>query len=250
MITQLRTRWDGPIDAPRALPRQGPAERALAGAPRRRREADAIGRPGICATPTLQLEASEAAARRASTCTPVALDLPGVFDERGVPLDRLDAQADLEDRARRQRRRADGSASGSPSATFANADAQGRAERELAHGRRQRASARGGRYPGQLELDGQLIDGVAARTARYLPLGLPEGVRSYVAGAVRDGTIASATFRVRGDLWDFPFHDVKAARDGEFRIAAKFEGRDLRLYPGRAGARPTHPARRASRGRR
>ena len=71
-------------------------------------------------------------------------------------------------------------------------------------------------------------------------------MRNYVAGAVREGTIASATFRVRGDLWDFPFHDAKAARDGDFRIAAKVEGRDLRLRAGRAGARPTAGAARES----
>nr|HET7859264.1 AsmA-like C-terminal region-containing protein [Caldimonas sp.] len=91
--------------------------------------------------------------------------------------------------------------------------------------------ARGGRYPGHLELDGRLADGVAARTARYLPLGLPEGVRSYVGAAVREGTITSATFRIRGDLYDFPFHDARVARDADFKIGAKFEGLTFAYIP-------------------
>ena len=118
----------------------------------------------------------------------------------------------------------------SSAASFAKADAKG----ELTATWRSGPGigvGRGGRYPGQLELDGKLIDGVAAHTARYLPLGLPQGVRNYVAGAVREGTIASATFRIRGDLWDFPFHDAKVARDGDFRIAAKVEGVTFAYVP-------------------
>ena len=71
--------------------------------------------------------------------------------------------------------------------------------------------ARGGRYPGVLELDATLTQGVAARTARYLPLGLPEGARRYVQHAVRDGNLARASFRVRGDLRDFPFVQARRA---------------------------------------
>src|SRR5947209_3802002 len=102
---------------------------------------------------------------------------------------------------------------------------------------------RGGRYPGLLELDGKLVDAAASRTSRYLPLGLPQGVRHYVAGAVRDGTITSATFRVRGDLSDFPFHEAKAARDGDFRIAAKVEGLTFAYVPPEVVAPGAPPAR-------
>jgi hypothetical protein len=42
--------------------------------------------------------------------------------------------------------------------------------------------------------------------ARYLPLGLPEDTRSYVARAVRGGHVKNLNLRVKGDLWDFPFH--------------------------------------------
>ena len=126
------------------------------------------------------------------------------------------------------------------SASFANADAKGDLTATWRSGPGS-GVGRGGRYPGQLELDGKLIDGVAARTARYLPLGLPQGVRSYVAGAVREGTIASATFRVRGDLWDFPFHDAEGGARRRLPHRRQGRGRDLRLRAGRAGVGRAQP---------
>ena len=84
-------------------------------------------------------------------------------------------------------------------------------------------SAKGARYPGKLELEGKLTSGAAARTARYLPLGIPHGTREYVEHAVRGGKINGATFKVKGDLADFPFYNARQASDGEFRIVAKAE---------------------------
>ena len=82
--------------------------------------------------------------------------------------------------------------------------------------------AHGGRYPGRLELDGKLADGVAARIARYLPLGLPEATRHYVEGAVRGGTVKAATYRVKGYLRDFPFHNARTGKDGDHRVPPWF----------------------------
>jgi len=234
IITQLRTRWDGPIDAPERYRVKGKLSE-LSLAAKQAPEADAIGRPGI-SNAELQLEASESGGQARIDLHAGRLDLPGVFAQHEVPLDLLDARLTW-----KIERDANGAAprisARVASATFANADAKGELSASWRTGPGT-GFGRGERYPGLLELDGRLIDGVAARTARYLPLGLPEGVRSYVAGAVREGTIASATFRVRGDLADFPFHDVKAARDAELRIAAKFEGLTFAYIPDEAGAGP------------
>ena len=153
-----------------------------------------------------------------------------MFAERELPLDQLDARLNWKIEA------APGGAAPKitvrvTAASFANADAKGELNATWRSGSGS-GFARGGRYPGELELDGRLFDGVAARTARYLPLGLPEGVRSYVARAVRAGTISNASFRVHGDLWDFPFHDAKVARDGDFRIAARLDGLTFAYVPG------------------
>jgi uncharacterized protein (TIGR02099 family) len=228
VITDLRTRWDGPLDAPAHYRVRGAlSELSLTARPSP--EADAVGRPGL-SNASLQLDASEGGGQAQIGIRAGRIDLPGVFAESDLPLDRLDAKLSW---------KIDRGANGAEPkvtvrvapASFANADAKGELSATWRSGNGH-GFGRGGRYPGELELDGRLADAVAARTARYLPLGLPEGVRSYVAGAVRAGTITSATVRVRGDLWDFPFHDLKVAGDGDFRIAAKVEGLTLAYVPG------------------
>jgi uncharacterized protein (TIGR02099 family) len=230
VVSELKTRWDGPLDAPERYRVKGRLS-GLSLAAKPSPEPEGLGRPGI-ANAELQLEASESGGQARIDMRAGRLDLPGVFAERELPLDALDAK--LSWKVERE-------ANGAPprlsvkvaGATFANADARG----ELSGSWRSGAGtgfARGGRYPGQLELDGRLADGVAARTARYLPLGLPEAVRSYVGAAVREGTITTATFRIRGDLYDFPFHDPKVARDADFKIGAKFEGLTFAYIPDEA----------------
>ena len=228
VITQLRTRWDGPLDAPEHYRVQGQlSELALAARPAP--EADAIGRPGI-SNAAIQLDATDVGGQARIEMHAGALDLPGVFEQRELPLDQLEARLNWKIE----------SAAGAAlpnvtvkvaSATFANADAKG----ELTATWRSGAGTgfgRGARYPGLLELDGKLTDGVAARAARYLPLGLPENVRNYVAGAVREGSITSASYRLHGDLADFPFQEARLARDSDFRINAKVEGLTFAYVPG------------------
>jgi uncharacterized protein (TIGR02099 family) len=227
-ISELRTRWDGPLDAPARYRVKGRLSGFSLSA-RPAPEADAIGRPGL-GNATLQLEANESGGQAQINMRAGEIDLPGVFAERELPLDQLDARLNWKIEA------APGGAAPKitvrvTAASFANADAKGELNATWRSGSGS-GFARGGRYPGELELDGRLFDGVAARTARYLPLGLPEGVRSYVARAVRAGTISNASFRVHGDLWDFPFHDAKVARDGDFRIAARLDGLTFAYVPG------------------
>jgi uncharacterized protein YhdP len=64
-----------------------------------------------------------------------------------------------------------------------------------------------------------------------LPIGIPAQVRGYVAAAVRSGTVDEASFRVKGDLWDFPY---ATAKQGDFRIAAKARDVEFAFVPGRA----------------
>jgi len=80
-------------------------------------------------------------------------------------------------------------------------------------------------------MQGRLQDGVANRVARYLPLGIPHETRAYVEHAVREGKISEATFRVKGNLADFPFYNARQVSDGEFRIAAKVEDVGFAFVP-------------------
>jgi uncharacterized protein (TIGR02099 family) len=228
VITKLSARWDGPLDAPLHYQVSG----LLSGLSLTARAAprpDAVGRPGL-SNATVELQANEAGGEARVGVKDGVLDFPGVFAEAAVPMDRLDARLTWKIDA------AGGAAAASKitvkvaNARFANADAEG----ELSATWRTGAGvglARGGRYPGELELDGRIANAQAARTVRYLPLGLPDSVRSYVGRAVRGGIISSASFRVRGDLWDFPFFNAKSNRDGEFRITANVDDLTFAYVP-------------------
>src|SRR5690606_19230289 len=115
----------------------------------------------------------------------VVLRFPGLFAEPDVPLDRLDARASW----------TIGPAPAPGAAPmvdvtvdtfrFANADASG------AVSGRYRS---GGRGAGIVDLRGHLDRADAARTARYLPLGIPDKVRRWVRDAVLAGRSGDAQF--------------------------------------------------------
>ncbi|MEO5881206.1 MAG: YhdP family protein, partial [Caldimonas sp.] len=231
VITQLSTRWDGPIDAPAHYRVEGKLT-GLSLTAHAGERSDALGRPGL-RNATVQLEASEAGGEARIGLQQGIVELPGVFDEPTLPFDRLDARLDwkIEPRPGAQ-----------PKVTvrvrearFANADAEGELSATWRTGAGE-GMARGGRYPGELELDGRIGSARAVRTVRYLPLGLPDSVRGYVGRAVLGGTIERASFRVRGDLWDFPFHGGRSGPDGEFRIDAKVNDVAFAYIPDEAPA--------------
>ena len=239
LITGLATQWDGPIDAPSHYRVKGRlAGLALAARPAER--FDAVGRPGL-RNAAMQLDASEAGGTAAIEIAGGMLDLPGIFAERELALDRFGAQVAWTIGTRRGEAPAE-IAVDVKSATFENADVKGQLSARWKSGRGV-GFARGGRFPGELELDGRIADAKATRTVRYLPLGLPDGVRDYVGRAVRGGTVTSAVFKVRGDLADFPFHKSRSAKDGEFRISAQLADLAFAYIPGDAAeaAAPAWP---------
>jgi uncharacterized protein (TIGR02099 family) len=228
MITDLTTSWDGPLDAPAHYRAKGTlAGLSLAASPSS--EPHGVGRPGLRGA-TVQLEATEAGGSARIAINGGALDLPGVFDEPLLALDQLNAQLlwKIEPAA----------TAGAPKklsvqvkdARFSNTDASGELTALWSTGPGS-GVGRGGRLPGRLELDGKLVNGVAKRTFRYLPLGLAKSTRDYLEHAVQGGRLASATFRVRGDLWEFPFFNAKTPKDGEFRIGAKIEDASFAFVP-------------------
>ena len=238
VVNNLAARWDGPLDAP--LHYQVKA--GLAGvtlASRASDEPGGIGRPGL-RNANLQLDANERGGQAGLAVAGGAIDLPGVFEESLVGLDRL--EADLVWKIEPGARAADPPQIGVQvkQARFANRDAQGEFSASWQTGAGSGAGsavARGGRFPGRLELEGRMRHGVATRVARYLPLRLPQRVRDYVGHAVRAGTVNTLDFRVKGDLWEFPFHNPRNPKDGEFRIAAQFDGLEFAYVPSIAATR-------------
>jgi uncharacterized protein (TIGR02099 family) len=234
-VHDLVARWDGPLDAPRQYQVNARITglSIAAGAMR-----EGVGRPGWL-NADIDLQASELGGDARLAIANGAMEFPGVFEKAVVPLKRFDAQLGWRIGAAQPQ--------GRPielrvkEARFENDDARG----ELTLSWHTGAGAgfgRGGRFPGVLDLRGKLADGRATSVARYMPLGLPHEARDYVQRAILGGTVASAAFEVRGDLWDFPFHDSRVGRDGVFRIAGRAEDVVFAYVPpGPPGAATTEP---------
>ena len=169
----------------------------------------AIGTPGLRGA-SVDFEATQAGGSAKLAIAQGSLDFPGIFEEPTVPIDRLSAQLSWKvdgDKVQVQ----------VPKLGFANADASG--ELQATWHTSDPAAARGkARFPGVLDLSGQLTRANGTRVHRYLPLDIPLHTRDYVRESVTRGTASTVDFKVRGDLHDMPFMDP---RDGDFRIAAK-----------------------------
>jgi len=150
----------------------------------------------------------------------VVLRFPGLFAEPDVALDRLDARANWTI--------GPAPAPGAAPAVdvtieafrFANADASGDVSGRYRSG---------GKGAGIVDLRGRLDRADAARTARYLPLEIPEKVRRWVRNAVLEGRSGDAQFVLKGDLEDFPYRDPAS---GEFRVDAALADATLAYAPG------------------
>ena len=213
-VRDLAVRWDGPLDAPRQYQVNARVKGlSMAAGP----VAEGVGRPGWL-NADIDVQASELGGDARLSIADGAMEFPGVFEKALVPLRRFDAQLAWRIGAPQpQGRSIDLRVK---DARFENDDAHGELTLNW-HTGAGSGLGRGGRLPGVLELRGKLADGRAASVARYLPLGLPHAARDYVQRAVLGGAVTSANFEVKGDLWDFPFHDPKAGRDSVFRIAGR-----------------------------
>jgi uncharacterized protein (TIGR02099 family) len=245
-VNALAANWDGALEAPlRYKVKARVAGLSIAAAPSP--EAGGVGRPGW-RNASIELDATEAGGKASLALDKGALILPGVFEPSELTFDSLSTQMSWRVRA---------ASDGVPPALelalketkFANSDAQG--ELSLLHWQTGAGASgvhgRGARLPGRLELAGSLSRGRAAAVARYLPLGVDEQARRYVQHAVLDGRVAGASFKLSGDLWDFPFGGTAPAgagarASGEFRVSARAEDVTLAYVPGDAGAASQWPS--------
>ena len=238
----LHARWEGALDAPAHYQvKASIAGLSIAAAPSP--HAGGVGRPGW-RNASIDFDASDSGGKAHLVLDKGALILPGVFEAAEIALDTFTTQIAWQIRAALEPGAAPAIELTLADTRFANADAQG--ELSLARwqtgtggvGGAAHARGHGARLPGRLELAGSLSRGRAAAVARYLPLGIHELARSYVQRAVIDGRVASASFKVKGDLADFPFSAAapavggkSAAPSGEFRIAARAEDVTLAYVP-------------------
>ena len=244
-VRPLQARWDGALDSPTSFSAQAKVQGlAIRSAPSP--EPGGIGRPGWRGA-DLDISVSDSGGQARLSLQNGVIDLPGVFEASSVALAHF--SSDLRWRitpgtpastagAPPTAGAAAGAATAMASPTprialtlhntrFDNADATGTLAGTW-HSGAGSGFGKGGRWPGLLELSGSLSEARATQVARYLPLGIGQQTRSWVQRAVQGGVLRDVNFRVKGDLWDFPYVN---RRDGEFRIAARVVDATLAPVP-------------------
>jgi len=222
-VQGLQAQWTGPLDAPQRWQVRG-SVRGMAMASADSPDPQGIGRPGWRGA-DLDITAGETGGSASLRLDNGLLRFPGVFERPEVALRQFAArlqwkvqpQVDAPPRIDLQ----------VSEARFANDDVQGTLEASW-HTGPGTGFGKGRRLPGVLSLQGELPRGRATSIARYLPLGIAADTRHWVQYAVQAGEVRDVGFRVRGDLWDFPFVQ---RQEGEFRIAAQVDGVTLAYVP-------------------
>lgn len=237
-VRQLDASWRGPLDAPSGWTAKARLS-GLAIAAAESPEPGGIGRPGWRGA-DLEITAGEAGGQAKLAIADGELVFPGVFEQARVPLSRFSAGLSWKVLPAPGVAAAAAAASGAvaepapprleltvDNARFANDDLQGEARASWRTGAGAGFGV-GGRLPGVLTLDGRLARGKATAVARYLPLGVGADSRHWVQHAVQAGEVRDVSFRVKGDLWNFPFVNQ---REGEFRIAGQVRDALLATVP-------------------
>ncbi len=254
VVSDLKLTWLGPVDAPTHYSAKGQAQGlSLAAASVADMAAlpagQHLGRPGF-RNASASFNLNEGGGQATLGIAQGSLTFPGVFEQAEVAFDKLSTQVQWKITP------ATGKAPAPPglsvtltNTAFANTDVEGVfkvAEWKTGAGQAGVRAGRGAHFPGVLALEGQFTRGRAAAIARYLPLGMHETVRGYVQRAVLDGRVKDARFKVRGDLWEFPFSpsaSAAAAASGEFLVTAQVEDVNLAYVPPAAGqTEPPWPA--------
>jgi uncharacterized protein (TIGR02099 family) len=236
IVNDLSASWQGPFEAPtRYQVRAGLQGLTLAARPST--EPHGVGRPGVH-NASLQVSANEGGGTARLGLDGGALEFPGVLAEPVVDFDAFASTIAW---------KFEPVAGAAPKisvqvkdTTFANDDAEGSLDASWQTGPAS-GDGPGQRLPGRIEMNGRITRGAADKVARYLPLWLSD-TRSYLEHAARGGTISAATYRVRGELRDFPYAHAKSPADGEFRFAGKVDDLGLAYVPDApaSGASPAY----------
>ena len=237
-VEGFSARWQGPAAAPAVAGQPAPAappinayqakgravELALAGQPSGKMSAfgpyPVAGRPGVTGA-NADFDITQDGGTARIQITNGSIELPGMFEQPVIPLTSLQADARWDIDGERVEAWLE-------NVRMANADAAGSARVHWVTADPARSTAKS-RFPGVLDLDASLSRADAKQVHRYMPLSVGADARRYVREAVRGGSSDKVEFRVRGDLWDLPFHEAGAT--GEFRIAAALKGLDFAYLP-------------------
>ena len=107
---------------------------------------------------------------------------------------------------------------------FANADLTGEFSGLYSRLRSSGARATEEKGPGSVDIKGKFSHVKASAVGQYLPNGIAR-TRSYLEHALQDGEMTSATFQLKGELYEFPFRNGKG---GTFTARAAIKDVDFR----------------------
>ena len=213
LVKKLQANWQGPPENPTRFGVQGRIEE-LEIAPAK---VELGARPGFKGV-NLDFDLTQSGGKARFALQNGQVLAPAMFDEPQLPFERLSGEF--------QWKTEGGQISLTASdVRFGNADAQGEVQAKWRSG----GGGTGNSALGVLDLTGTLSRAELSRVYRYLPTQIDKGVRDYVRDAVLGGVGSSVKFKVRGDLSDFPFTDI---RKGEFRIAANLQNVTYAYVPG------------------
>lgn len=205
-LQQVSARWEGVLPAPARYAARAQFEELAVNA-----RGETPGVKGLSG----EFNASEKGGSLQLMSQAMKLDMPELFKE-ALEFDNVSALLQWT-----------GDAAGSKglqlklsSAAFTNADAAGTLQGtfQVVPGQ-----------PGVADLSGAFTRAQAEHVARYLPLPVARGARSWLDAAFLGGTSNDLKFRVKGDLRDFPFDDT---RKGEFFVTATVNGGKLHYGDG------------------
>ncbi len=213
LVEQLSAKWQGPVDAiskyeVRGRARQLHIQAIPAAIDPKPGAPVALGSPGVTGA-TLDFAFTESAGKASMGLQNGSLVFPGVFDDPVVPFTRLSTDVAWQIESGKVQLQVS-------NLRFSNPDADGELQFKWQTSDPARSRG-GGRFPGILDLQGNLTQAQVTRVHRYLPLVLHPDARNYVRDAVQGGTASGVRFKVKGDLYDMPFANPK---QGEFQVNA------------------------------
>lgn len=218
-LVRLRYQWQGPLPAPNRYAVSGQIRELgmAAGTPT---AAEQLARPGLAGA-QLDFDANQSGGRATLAMQSGWLEFPGVFAQPRMALERLAGDVEWRINGRGEKQ---GLVVTAKNIHFANVDAAGSAEAVW----RSLEGSGAERFPGHLDLRGQIERAEGPAVWRYLPLALPDSARDYVQAAIRAGTGRQGRFVVQGKLDDIP---SKEPGRSTFLIAAHITGAQYDFAP-------------------
>lgn len=221
LVESVQASWKGQLDAPLSYAAKGRVV-GLAVAAKVAPTIDQQSHPGVRGA-TVDFDLTDKSGSAVLAISQGAVTLPDVFEDPVMLFDSLSTRAKWSFEGAKIDVQLE-------ALKFANADAQGEAKGQWRTADPSKSAAKS-RFPGVIDLQGVLTRGDGARVHRYLPLGIGKSAREYVRNAVLQGTISSAQFKIKGDLFDMPFTDPQK---GDFRISAQVAGVQFAYVPNAA----------------